>query len=113
MDTSTIYQQTEQHVRELFRLHQSPKLLFHNLHHTEYVVQRAREIADNYDLNDQDKLILHLATWFHDTGYLFSSAQEHEAKSVEIMKQFAREQQVPFDIVSEVQGCIMATKMPR
>ncbi|MFT3911317.1 MAG: DUF5706 domain-containing protein [Ferruginibacter sp.] len=113
MDASSIKIELEQHVIGLFRMYQSPKLLFHNLQHTENVVSKTKEIAGHYQLNEQEMLILLMAAWFHDTGYLFAPPQEHEEKSVEVMKIFAREQQVPFDIVNEVSGCIMATKLPR
>ncbi len=113
MDASSIKIELEQHVIGLFRTYQSPKLLFHNLHHTENVVSKTKEIAGHYQLNEQEMLILLIAAWFHDTGYLFAPPSEHEEKSVEVMKIFAREQQVPFDIVNEVSGCIMATKLPR
>ena len=113
MDPLTIYSEIEQYVRGLFNVHQSPRLLFHNLQHTENVVNKSKEIALHYPLGDQEKLVLYMAAWFHDTGYLFGPASEHEEKSVETMKLFAREKQVPFDTVSEVSACIMATKAPR
>ncbi|MEO7523177.1 MAG: Pycsar system effector family protein [Ferruginibacter sp.] len=113
MDATSIIIELEQHVTTLFKTYQSPKLLFHNLQHTENVVSKTKEIARHYELGEHEMLILVIAAWFHDTGYLFSPPAEHEEKSVEIMKLFAREKQVPFDIVNEVSGCIMATKAPR
>ncbi len=113
MDAATIYGEIEQHVIGLFREHQSPKLVFHNLHHTEYVVSKAKEIASHYKLNEHESLVIHMAAWFHDTGYLFAPPAEHEEKSVETMKAFAREKHISFDIVNEVAGCIMATRPPR
>ncbi|MEO6669349.1 MAG: Pycsar system effector family protein [Ferruginibacter sp.] len=113
MDPLNIYNAIEQHARGLFKAHQSPRLVFHNLQHTENVVNKSKEIATHYPLSDQEKLVLFMAAWFHDTGYLFAPAAEHEEKSVETMKIFARENQVPFDTVSEVGACIMATKAPR
>ncbi|MEO8771592.1 MAG: Pycsar system effector family protein [Ferruginibacter sp.] len=113
MDPLTIYTTIEQHVRGLFKAHQSPRLVFHNLQHTENVVNKSKEIGSHYPLSEQEKLVLFMASWFHDTGYLFAPAAEHEEKSVETMKIFARENLVPFDTVSEVSACIMATKAPR
>lgn len=113
MDAATTFRETEHYVKALFREHQSPKLLFHNLQHTEYVVSKAIEIINHYQLSEQETIIVTTAAWFHDTGYLFAPPAEHEEKSVEIMKTYAREKQLPFDMVNEITGCIMATKIPR
>ena len=113
MDSSHIYKNIEQYVTGLFIEHQSPKLVFHNLHHTEYVVRKGNEIAGHYQLSEEEMLVVFLATWFHDTGYLFAPPAEHEEKSVETMKVFARENQLLFDVVNEAAGCILATRSPR
>ncbi|MBC7534298.1 MAG: phosphohydrolase [Ferruginibacter sp.] len=113
MDSSHIYKNIEQHVTGLFSEHQSPKLVFHNLHHTEYVVNKGNEIAGHYQLSEQEMLVVFLATWFHDTGYLFVAPADHEEKSVDTMKLFARENQLPFDVVNDAAGCILATRSPR
>ncbi len=113
MDHLTIYKNIEGHVTDLFKLHQSPALVFHNLNHTRYVVDKVKEIAGHYQLNDQDMLIVYMAAWFHDTGYLFAPPTEHEEKSVEVMKTFARENKLEFDLVSAVAACILVTKHPR
>ena len=113
MDPSHIYKKIEQHVSALFLEHQSPKLVFHTLKHTEYVVAKVNEIAGHYKLSEQEMLVVYMAAWFHDTGYLFAPASEHEEKSVETMKLFAKQAEMPFDIVNDVAGCIMATRPPR
>ncbi len=113
MSQSQIYKTIEEHVTGLFTVYQSPKLVFHNLEHTTYVVNKAKEIAGHYQLNEHEMQVVFLAAWFHDTGYLFAPPEEHEEKSVEMMKIFARENQLPFDIVSEAAGCILATRLPR
>ena len=43
--------------------------LYHNLTHTQRVVEKAKELAEQSGLNDSEKNILILATWLHDTGY--------------------------------------------
>ena len=109
MDYATIYKKTEKYVTDLFSREQDPKLVFHNLDHTEYVVNKTKEIAGHYQLSEKDMLVIFIAAWFHDTGYLRVPAAVHEQKSAELMKQFMQENNVPADITNEVEGCILAT----
>jgi predicted metal-dependent HD superfamily phosphohydrolase len=113
MDYTSLYKKTEQYVTKLFHEYQNPKLVYHNLQHTKYVVNKIHEIAGHYQLNEQEMLIAFLAAWFHDTGYLIAAPQEHEEKSTELMKTFLHQHDVSAAIVEQVTGCIMATKYPR
>src|SRR5690349_16571563 len=114
MDYTTILQKAESFVRALFEKNESKNLLFHNLEHTEDVVARAKEIASQYDISEKDKTVLFIAAWFHDTGHLFVEPAMHEVKSIEIMKTFMRSQSVSEndDLVSAVEKCILATRLP-
>lgn len=109
MENAIIYKKVEKYVSDLFRRDQNPLLVFHNLQHTEYVVRKAREIAGHYQLSEKDMEVVFIAAWFHDTGYLQAPAAVHEEKSVELMKIFAQDNNIPADIITEVEGCIMAT----
>ena len=71
MDHTPLYNKTEQYVTKLFHANTSENLVFHNIDHTKYVVEKTKEIAAHYKLNDEELLILFIAAWFHDTGYLF------------------------------------------
>lgn len=111
MDYSMIYKRTRDYVTDLFEQHRNPALIFHNLRHTEYVVSKVKEISAHYELNDEDMLVVFLAAWFHDTGYLQGEASGHEAKSVELMKAFMEEYDMPETLTKEVASCIMATML--
>lgn len=109
MENAIIYKKVEQYVTGLFHEEQNPLIVFHNLEHTEYVVRKAIEIAGHYQLSEKDMLVVFIAAWFHDTGYLQAPAYLHEEKSVEMMKHFAQENNLPAGIITEVEECIMAT----
>lgn len=113
MDYTNIYKKTEQHVISLFEQNQHSTLVFHNLKHTKNTISRTNEIAGHYQLSEKDMLIVFMAAWFHDTGYLFGRAEEHEDKSVEVMMEFSKKQEVPDEITREVTACITATRHPR
>ena len=104
----------EQSVRSLYALHTPPYLIYHNIHHTELVVKNAIEIASHYALNDEDMFVLQAAAWFHDTGQMFSKPSRHEEESVRIVNKYLGENTaLPAYIITAIDSCIMATKMPQ
>jgi predicted metal-dependent HD superfamily phosphohydrolase len=110
---SLIHKKTQQYVTGLFEEHHFHEHVFHNLHHTQTVVNRANEIAGHYHLSEKEMLILYVAAWFHDTGYLFVAPHEHEAKSSLLMKEFLKQFSLREDIIEEIDKCIMASRYPR
>ena len=69
---TTLYKKAEVHVTEMFQKLQPAHLVFHNLEHTENVVRKVNEIAGHYNLSEEDMMIVYIAAWFHDTGYLLA-----------------------------------------
>lgn len=112
MEYSQLHKKIELYVTKLFEENYNGNLVFHNLNHTLYVVEKANEIAGNYRLSDRERLILHTTAWFHDTGYLFVSPEEHEERSVEVMKTFFQQHEYDVSIVEAVSDCILATRYP-
>ena len=112
MDYHNIYKKVESFVTELYEKNQTEVLLFHTLKHTEKVVEHAKEIGAYYQLSEKDQFILYTAAWFHDTGHLFTTPAEHEAKSVEIMKEFLKKHIDDQQLIDEIEKTIMATKLP-
>lgn len=110
MDYNTISKKVEAHVSELFERTPHPKLVYHNLQHTQKVVSRTKEIATHYNLIENDLLILTTAAWFHDTGYLFDDAAMHEERSAHLMNEFMKNLVPDEDILRSIEECILATK---
>jgi predicted metal-dependent HD superfamily phosphohydrolase len=111
-DQLNILSETEKFVKEIFRKKLNPLFVFHNLAHTKQVVNAATEIAKHYQLNDDDKFVLLLAAWFHDTGFSTGHAEEHEKESIRLASNFLL-QYTDMKIVSRVASCIMATRAPQ
>ena len=107
-----VLQEVQGYVEALYKKFQSADLLYHNLEHTQKVVQRCNEISAAYVINGTDVFILTVAAWFHDTGHLFGVPHNHEERSVDIMKDFLAKKVQDAAITDAVAGCIMATKMP-
>ena len=110
MDYTLVYKRAEQHVTTLYNSSHQPQFVYHNLGHTQSVVNRIKEIAGHYNLVENDMVILFVAAWFHDTGYLFEEPKKHEEKSSELMREFMRTEVADEDLVNSIADCIMATK---
>ncbi|HPH84852.1 MAG TPA: DUF5706 domain-containing protein [Ferruginibacter sp.] len=112
-DYTNITREASQYVESLFEESKPLNLFFHNLRHTQTVVERSEEIGLFYKLPEKDMMLLLVAAWFHDTGYLFVEHAIHEEKSVDLMLDFIKPFQLPGDLVNEIEGCILSTRIPR
>lgn len=90
----------------------SKDLVFHNFHHTVNVVRGVRDIAKNLGLSKEEREILRLAAWFHDSG-LTRIYNGHEMYSQQIAKAFLEKRGYPEHKLSRVLACIAATEMPQ
>ena len=113
MESKLFYKKTEEYVTNLFDDNKNPTLFFHNLDHTRAVVERTKEIAGHYYISENDMLAVYVAAWFHDTGYLFTDAEHHEEKSVEIMREFMKMHSPDEQLVNKIEDYILATRPPR
>lgn len=98
---------------EIFTQKVRPEFVFHNIDHTEAVAEACGRMADYYQLNDEDRFILMLSAWFHDTGYASGKAEGHEEQSVQTATQFLQQQGVADALIQRVTSCIRATHMPQ
>lgn len=69
-------------VTDIFQTKVNPLFVFHNLEHTIQVVTAAEEIEGYYQLNNDDRFVLFVSAWFHDTGFSSGHPQEHEKESI-------------------------------
>lgn len=89
------------------------QLPYHNMIHTEKVVEAAKQIAGHYQLNDRDFFVVTVAAWFHDLGYYSGESKDHETKGAELAEACLKEKGVDDATIAAVKGCIMATRMPQ
>lgn len=98
---------------DIFKQKVKPEFVFHSLDHTEAVAEAASQMADYYQLNDEDRFVLMLSAWFHDTGYSAGRVEGHEEISVQIATQFLQQHGVADAVQQRVTSCIRATQMPQ
>lgn len=107
-----IVKESEKYIRELFHREIGEHLSYHDIRHTEYVASLAKLIGENSGLSQEEIDIATVAAWFHDSGFVYTSAG-HEEKSQEIAKSFLTSRNMPADFIDSVNLCIEATKMPQ
>ena len=100
-------------VTDIFQTKVNPLFVFHNLEHTIQVVAAAEEIEGYYQLNDEDKFVLFLSAWFHDTGFSTGHAEEHEKESIKLVQEFLSPRMAEKEIIIRIASCIRATHMPQ
>ena len=110
---SQILASARTYVTDIFQHQLNSAFVFHNVEHTEDVVEACSHMANHYRLNEEDRLVLLLAAWFHDTGYTTGQADGHEEASVQTATRFLESQHTDGTLVQRVGSCIQATRMPQ
>ncbi|MDB5252377.1 MAG: hypothetical protein JWP27_1546 [Flaviaesturariibacter sp.] len=108
-----ILNEAQAYVTEIFHKEVDPQFVFHNLEHTQQVARAADEIAAHYQIPEDDRFVLILAAWFHDTGFSSGKAEDHEKESLGIATEFLLSKNVDPEVIQRVSSCIQATRMPQ
>ena len=101
----------ESYIKQLFNKNNT-HLIYHKINHTELVVKMVQKACVELEIEGEDKLTIMTAAWFHDTGYL-RSYDDHEINSINIFKEYVQSinEQTSKRLISNVIGCILATKL--
>jgi hypothetical protein len=107
-DSPTILIKAEMAVKDIL-LSLPETMVYHNLNHTREVVKAADKIGTYANMSEEEKEILLLSAWFHDTGfkYLYDN---HEEKSIEIAREFLTQNNYDIDKTEKVVSAINSTK---
>ena len=100
--------EAEKHVTHLFNEKLNGNFVYHNLAHTQLVVEKVKELSDLSNLSDSEKEQLIIAAWFHDTGFT-ESIDKHEGKSAIIAEVFSKKQNASEGTINTVKKLILAT----
>lgn len=100
------------HVFGLMKSKLNGNYVYHNYKHTEEVVEAAKKISGKMDLKDEDAEIVALAAWFHDVGFVVTN-DNHEDTSIEMARNFLKENNYDAARTEKVIGCINATRYPQ
>jgi len=107
-----ILKEAEAVVTDLLTNKLSKSIRFHTLQHTQEVVAASAKLAEDQQIPEDDRYVLALAAWFHDTGYTSGMAKDHETVSIQLATDFLNSHSVSDEIKNKVIGCINATRLP-
>jgi predicted metal-dependent HD superfamily phosphohydrolase len=100
------------YINDLFETKLNPDFVYHNLQHTKDVVDAGLEIAEGTGITKEDKELVLIAAWFHDSGYS-KSIKDHEEISAKIAENFLKERNYPEDKIDIIKQIILSTKIPQ
>jgi predicted metal-dependent HD superfamily phosphohydrolase len=101
-----------QYIETVYDQHADTRFVYHNLSHVQQVVAAATQMANHYQLSDQEFFVVNAAAWFHDIGY-FTDPARHEEKGAEAVADYLTQKQVDKEVIEQVKACIMATRWPQ
>lgn len=106
------FRQAHTYILQLLQEQLPPTLTYHNINHTQHIIDNASEIAGAEDIKSEDVTLLLTAALLHDTGFI-KTVKGHE----EISCRYARELLPRFDYTPEqierICDIIMATQIPQ
>ncbi|WP_456313239.1 Pycsar system effector family protein [Pseudomonas shirazensis] len=103
-----LIEQSEDFVSILLKDKLSNLYSYHNFNHTLTVVNAVKVLCKKEDVKENEKDMLLVAAWFHDTGYI-QGFENHEEESVKIAEKFLKEKGKSDEFIANVSNLIMAT----
>lgn len=112
MDKKECLVKIESFAKELLMNGTVCELSYHNIEHTQRVVNNAEFIAEKVALNADEMFIIRAVGWFHDLGYTECYAG-HEDASIVIARKFLKDLDVDELIIDSIANGIDATRVPQ
>jgi predicted metal-dependent HD superfamily phosphohydrolase len=107
---STLLIDAEKYVFNLLNNKLATNYVYHNLAHTQKVIEKTIELAEKLEVDKASLENLQLAALFHDSGFI-KKAENHEQESVKILTHFLQENNVKVNKIEAIASLILATKM--
>ncbi len=108
MNYELMLKEVEAFISKYMRKHENPKLLFHNLAHTQGIVLVAGQLAEHHSLNEKELFIVKAAAWFLCAGYYKDLLHPEEA-SVKMAEEFFDGWGLESETIELIEKCIGAT----
>ncbi|AZJ34015.1 Pycsar system effector family protein [Tenacibaculum singaporense] len=107
---NSLIQETEQFVIDLLSEKLDKNFVYHNIAHTQRVVEKSLELIEGENFSEEQIQFLTLAGWFHDVGYTVNP-ENHEEESIKIATDFLQGKEASEEVIDEVSNLIASTKM--
>ncbi len=112
MIESDIIKKVETYVKQLFEERKQYQYSYHNQNHTLSVVRQAIKIGKCCRFTPHEMFVLVISAWFHDVGYLYTTAS-HEEKGKLIAMEFLASFDIERETLVAISECIDATHFPQ
>lgn len=99
-------------IEQKLRTELPPECSYHSADHTLDVLKQTEVLGKAQGLNDEQLTIVKIAALFHDVGFV-EGRKNHEAVGCMILRQYAAGYALTEDHIRQIEGCIMATKIPQ
>ena len=106
MSYELLIKQAETFVSKYMRKHDNPRLLYHNLSHTQNIVSVTGHIAKHYSLKEKELFIVTAAAWFLYVGYYKDVLHPGEA-STKLAEEFLKTSGVEMETIESIKKCIL------
>lgn len=87
-------------------------LAYHGINHTLDVLNVCEQYIRREKLDERDRYLLRIGAIVHDMGFLIGPTN-HEAVGAEMASKLMKELRMSQDVIDEVKGLVMATKIPQ
>ncbi|KAA5828022.1 HD domain-containing protein [Algibacter amylolyticus] len=101
---------TEKFVINLLNEKLATSFTYHNITHTQRVVEDAKTLAELCNIDEDNTNLLLIAAWLHDTGYI-KGVTNHEDESIKIARAFLEGEKCPEKDIKVICDLILATKL--
>ncbi|MEX0747532.1 MAG: Pycsar system effector family protein, partial [Rhodothermales bacterium] len=94
---------------DLFKERLPEDVTYHSYEHTVETAKAAEDIGRKEGLDDDQLLLVTLAAWFHDAGFV-EGRDEHEKRSAMLAREYLEKEGLDETSISEVERLILSTK---
>ena len=105
-----LYAKVESYARDVLANQLPEDYTYHDLAHTEQVVDMVEKIGKSLELEYSEILLLKTAAWFHDLGYI-KTYIGHEDESMKLACEYLANNGAPLEVCDHVVALIEATKL--
>ncbi|WP_309477244.1 HD domain-containing protein [Tenacibaculum aquimarinum] len=103
----TLISKTENFVINFLNSNLEKSFVYHNVSHTQRVVEKTGELIEVLDLSEIEKENLIIAAWFHDVGYT-KVMDGHEKEGVKIAAKFLKENGLASERIDAISKMILS-----
>lgn len=104
--------QVKEHVHDYFADHLNPDRIYHNLQHTREIVNWTVQLGQHYNLDSKSRFIVEAAAWFSNLCY-DRDPKQYQERNARYAQKFLRNIPLTEDLVKNITGCILSTRLPQ